>query len=107
MMSPILNNKLVIFKNFSDRDKIIWLSEAIFSITLMARETYETEREGVADPVKLRRYNEMIHRIATFQVKVAKNIPDRMSDDVFFSIFSENIDRIGISHETLFNIMRS
>lgn len=51
----------------SQTEQLRWLSHLLFLITMLARATYEAGTNDVSEPGNLRRFNELTHRVATFQ----------------------------------------
>lgn len=88
------------FKKFIRMDcsyQIIWLSKLLYIISMMARITYEAGTEKVNYPELLRKYNELLHRISTQLMLIAESKNDRMPDNIFFDMISEEITSLGIS----------
>ena|ERR1700682_2282687 len=52
-----------------DRNHRFWALVA-FNLTVAARETYVPQTEDIAEPAKLRAYNEMLHRICSYIASV-------------------------------------
>ncbi|MFC5475096.1 hypothetical protein [Paraherbaspirillum soli] len=61
------------FSAMTQIEKLSWLSQLLYVLSMLARDTYEVGTDDVARPADLRRFNELIHRVATFQKKVAKD----------------------------------
>jgi len=94
----------VIFKEFNQTnysDQVTLLSKLLYIISMMARDTYEAETDKVNKPELLRRYNELLHRISTQQLYVAKSKLDRMPDDIFFEMFVEEVTYLGIADSVI------
>ena len=72
---------------------------------MLARGTYEVGTDNVEKPVELRRFNELVHRIANFQRKVAKPQDHQMSDAVFFELLDDHLAALGISRPTLLSVL--
>ena len=54
------------------------------NLTVAARETYMPQTENIAEPTKLRAYNEMLHRICSRMA-----VEDENSDSWLFSMLLE------------------
>ena len=63
-------------------------------LTMLARETYEVGKEGVTDPVTLRRLNEVMHRVTAHILALLKEKKERYPDDVLLSIIIAPEDRL-------------
>jgi hypothetical protein len=96
---PMTNMWNVIFEKFLLMDyshQMIWFSKLLYIISMMARITYEAGTDKVNQPELLRRYNELLHRISTQQLFVARGKLDRMPDNIFFEMIAEEITYLGI-----------
>ena len=71
-----LENSLVQFSKLNKIDQIIWLGKIIYTISMIGRGTYEAGTDAVLDPVKLRRLNELVHRISSLQVSIGVGTKD-------------------------------
>lgn len=52
-----------IFSAYTRHEQIEFLSLMAFELTILARDTYEVGRDGLTNPVRLRRINEVQHCI--------------------------------------------
>jgi hypothetical protein len=94
----------IVYEKFLQMDfshKLIWFCSLLYVISMMARSTYEAGTDKVVQPELLRRYNELLHRISTQQLFVARGILDRMPDEVFFEMISEEIAYLGITESVI------
>jgi hypothetical protein len=67
---------------FKEMDKLSQLSELgriIYHISMHARETYEAGSERVIDSDKLRRINEIIHRISSLHLSISSTREEDIS----------------------------
>ncbi len=58
-------------------------------LTVAARDTYEVGTEHVVDPARLRRFNELQHRLAAQVAKCAAGDSERMPDDIIIAMVVE------------------
>jgi hypothetical protein len=100
-MSEQWEIELTRFLNMVQSQKIIWLSKLLFIISMFARDTYQVGTDQVEKPKKLRKYNELLHRIAAFQLEIATEKSMRKPDEQFFLMLAEAVDEIGINISTL------
>ncbi len=107
-LEPSWDVELEKFLSMDVMEKITWLSRLTFFVSMFARETYDVDSNGVEKPVALRRYNELLHRIATHQLKVTNNDSEGgMSDGQFFEILSIMVDEIGLRKNVLLDRLQS
>lgn len=93
------------FLSMNKNDKVLWLSQLMVAVTMIARETYDVGSHGLAEPERLRRYNELLHRVGCQQVKVIKDDPGRMPDSLFLKILEASMCELNLKVERLFKVM--
>ena len=54
------------FESLSKQGRIEWLASLLYLLSMLARDTYQVGTDGVVEPDQLRRFNELIHRTASF-----------------------------------------
>ena len=64
------------------------LARYAFLLTILARETYEVGKEGVLDPVVLRKLNETMHRVTAHICSLLTDSQDRYPDTVLLDIIT-------------------
>jgi hypothetical protein len=89
------------FRAMSQEDQFFWSSQLLHLISMFARDTYEVGTEGVERPSSLRRFNELIHRVATFQKKIAKPGTQGMPDSDVFGLLEQELSSLGVDEEFL------
>lgn len=100
-MSDAWETELVKFLELDLIGRFAWLSKLFFSVSMLARDTYEVGSDGVEKPKLLRRYNEFLHRLSSHQLKIAKGELDRMPDEQFFLLIAEESKALGIDEALL------
>jgi len=70
---------------------------AAFNLTIAARETYLPRTERIAEAVKLRAYNEMLHRICSHIVAAHTGAAEDRSDSWLLPTLTEMAERSGIA----------
>ncbi|ALG68039.1 hypothetical protein [Beggiatoa leptomitoformis] len=80
----------------SQYQKVVWLSSLLVFVSMFARGTYRAGTNLVDEPSKLRRYNELLHRIANFQLELARNKVVRVPDEEFFLMLADATDGLKI-----------
>ena len=94
------------FRGMTQIDQLLWLSRFLFFISMLARGTYEAGTEGVTKPAHLRRFNELIHRIANFQMKVATASPSGMPDEIVFALIECALVEVDVSSDEMLRLLR-
>jgi hypothetical protein len=84
------------FRAMSQLDKLAWLSQLLHLISMFARDTYEVGTDGVSKPSGLRRFNELIHRVATFQKKIAMSSEQGMPDEDVFALLERELSALDV-----------
>jgi hypothetical protein len=59
-------------------------------LTILARDTYAVEEDGLTNPSRLRIMNEIQHRVTGFLMALHKNDAKRYPDDVLVRIILEH-----------------
>jgi hypothetical protein len=83
---------ITLFVSYSSEDKEEFLAHLIHELTIIARDSYEVGQDGVTNPQRLRRINEVQHRISDFLCALLHNNPHRYPDDVLMRIVLEHPD---------------
>lgn len=68
----------------------------MFALTVFARDTYTVGGNGLDDPERMRRFNELIHR-AVNQLRNDLSGGRGMPDDVFGQMVGEEVEALGFS----------
>ena len=77
-----------------------WLVDLLFALTIFARDTYTVGGDSLADPARMRRFNELLHRTAS-QLRNEVSGNPGLPNDVFGEMVSEEIDALGFSIDDL------
>jgi hypothetical protein len=85
--------------------RLRWLAELLSALTIFARMTYTVGGEGLDEPERLRRFNELFHRVAGQLRDAATGNPGR-PDDVFIKTLTAAIDELSINHSNLLAYLR-
>ena len=99
-----VTERIELLEKCSLENRSRWLSAMIYSITMIARETYLQGTLDVRDPCRLRVFNEFTHRVATYQLSLYGAPEEIMPICSFGEIVSEYLSRLSIDEETLFSI---
>jgi hypothetical protein len=68
---------------------------------MLARDTYDPGKEGLTEPIAMRNYNELIHRVSTFQKQVIEGDASGIPVNVFFDFLARETTRLNLSPDTL------
>src|SRR5262245_40689067 len=93
------------FRKMTQEQQIAWYSQLLFLLSMFARDTYEVGTDGVSKPRELRRFNEVIHRLASQQLKIAKADTARMPDDQMFKLLEEEMSALAVDTSELLKRM--
>jgi hypothetical protein len=89
------------FRAMAQLGQLCWLSSLIFHLSVYARDTYEAGTDGVSRPGDLRRFNELIHRVATYQKKVSTSYVGGLPDDSLFRLLEDQLNNLGVNSQRL------
>lgn len=90
-------SKLDCFRLMSQIDQLAWLSNLILLISMSARNTYEPGTDAVTRPEDLRRFNELVHRVATFQRRIATKSVGGLPDEALFQMLENQLGQLGVN----------
>ena len=85
------------FRAMTQVGQLGWLSHLLQLVSMFARDTYEVGTDGVSKPSNLRRFNELTHRVATFQMKVAVGSHKGLPDKDIFAIVEQELSALGVA----------
>lgn len=89
------------FRTKSQIDQILWSSQLLHLISMFARDTFEVGTDGVSKPGNLRRFNELVHRVATFQKKIATASEHGMPDEDVFALLARELSALDVPAEEI------
>jgi hypothetical protein len=87
-----VDEAIAVFSSYSDEEKKEFLAQLVYELTVVARGCYEVGGEGLTDPPRTRRINEVQHRVAAFLWALLREDPRRFPDDVLVKIVLEQPD---------------
>jgi hypothetical protein len=94
-----LDQTIDTFSNYSPQEKIDFLVHFAHTLTILARDTYEVGGEGLTQPARLRRMNEVQHRVMGFLLALMKQEVKRYPDTVFVRLLLEHPDDLDLQHQ--------
>src|SRR5256885_16509032 len=74
------------YTSLSQHDKALFLAALAHDLTVAARDTYVPGTDAIANPMRLRAFNELLHRVSSHQRDILADAADRFPDDVFFEM---------------------
>lgn len=80
------------FSSYSAEEKKEFLAQLSYELTVVARGCYEVGTEELTEPRRLRRLNEVQHRVTAFLWALLRDDPKRYPDDVLIRIVLEQPD---------------
>jgi tRNA A37 N6-isopentenylltransferase MiaA len=81
-----------VFSSYSAEEKKEFVAQLSYELTVIARGCYGEESDGPSDPRRLRRINEVQHRVCAFLWALLRGDPERYPDDVLIRIVLEQPD---------------
>ena len=78
------------FCTYSPQEKIDLLVHFAHALTVLARDTYVVEGEGVTQPTRLRRLTEVQHRLLGGLIALMKQEAQRYPDEVLVRLLLEH-----------------
>jgi len=83
---------VAVFSSYSSGEQAEFLAQLMVELTLVARDSYEVGGDGFTFPQRVRRLNEVQHRISEFLWALLHDDPSRYPDDVLLRIILEQPD---------------
>lgn len=85
-----VDEAIAVFTSSSLKEKEDFLAQLIHDLTMIARDSYEVGGNGLTNPQRMRRINEVQHRISDFLLALMRNNPHRYPDDALVRIVLEH-----------------
>jgi hypothetical protein len=83
---------IAVFSAYSPGEKAEFLAGLIYELTIIAREGYEFDGEGLINPYHVRRANELQHRLSAFLWALLREDPKRYPDEFIVRLALEQPD---------------
>jgi hypothetical protein len=99
------NSEAARFLTLKDDARRRWFVRVLYQLTMLARGTYTAGGLGLDDPERMRRFNELLHRIASQQRENIEGISGR-PDDVFLKIVGEELAALKVDVTSLIKMLR-
>jgi hypothetical protein len=87
-----VDEAISIFLSYSAEEKKEFIAQMSYELTVVARGCYEVGTEDLTDPQRMRRINEVQHRVSAFLWALLRGDTERYPDDVLIRIILEHPD---------------
>ncbi len=84
------------FNAFNDAERLLLWTALAFELTIAARETYVPQSDSVAEPAKLRTYNELLHRLCSHMAALQRR-REGFSDEALEQVLFDIADHGGLT----------
>jgi hypothetical protein len=104
MMTEGWNDEMDAFVRLGGADRAQWLARLASALTVAARDTYEVGGDDIRDPKRMRRFNELLHRVVNqlrHQIRGDHGFPD----DVFLLLVRDETAALGVDFSALKSLM--
>lgn len=105
-MKNAWQSKQLWFSSQSREQQIRWLSRLLFQISIFARDTYEVGTDNLTDPPRMRRFNELMHRVSLHLVAFIDDDLNRFSDEIFFRFLAEALQEVGLRRSDVLKFVK-
>jgi hypothetical protein len=105
MTNPSWESETDRFLNLPGDERWRWFARLLFALTMTARNTYTVGGDGLDQPERMRRFNELNHRVASQQRNYADDRAG-MPDEVFLKMIGEEFSALEIDAERLTQMLR-
>lgn len=80
---------IAVFSSYSREEKKEFLARLIYELTIVTRDSYEVRRDGLSNPERVRRINEIQHRASAFLWALLCDDERRYPDEILIKIVLE------------------
>jgi hypothetical protein len=81
-----------VFVSYSSEDRKEFLAHLMYELTVIARDSYVTDNDGLTNLPRVRRLNEVQHRVSAFLWALLRNDPQHYPDDTLVRVILEHPD---------------
>ena len=85
-----IDENIALFISYSTDEKKEFIARLMYELTLVARDSYEVGQDGLTNPQRVRRINEVQHRVSAYLLALLRDNPNRFPDDVLVRIVLEH-----------------
>lgn len=87
------------FSRYCQQEQSAFLLQVAHALTVIARDTYEDGGEAVAHPTRLRRINEVQHRVISSLIALTQPQVQRYPDAVLLRMLLEHTDDLHLQKQ--------
>ena len=103
--TDLWDDEVVRYLAMAESERRQWLARLLFALTVFARGTYTVGENGLDDPGRMRRFNELMHRTASQLRDHLESSPGR-PDEVFLRIVGEEIAVLNVAVAGIVHTLR-
>ena len=105
-MSQSWDSEAERFLTLRDEDRWKWFARLLYELTMLARSTYAVGGNSLNEPERMRRFNELFHRIASQQRDDIDGIAGR-PDAVFMRLLAKELTALEVDVHSLVEALRN
>ena len=94
-----VHNASKTFSKYSPQEKAEFLLRLAHTLTVLARDTYEVGGDGLTEPSRLRRINELQHRVLSSLIALRKGDRKRYPDEVLVRFILEHPEDLELQRQ--------
>lgn len=87
-----VDDAITLFSSYSVEEQEEFLARLMHELTVLARDSYEVGQDGLTNPQRMRRINELQHRVSANLCALLRGDSQRFPDDVLIRIILEHPD---------------
>ena len=92
-----VDEAITVFSSYSAAEKKEFIAQLIYELTIVARDSYEVGQDGLTNPSRVRRINEVQHRLSAFLGKLLREDARRYPDETIVRIVLEQLADEGLA----------
>lgn len=102
-----VDEAIAVFSAYSPEEKKEFLAQLMYELTVYARDNYEVGGEGLTNPQRVRRINEIQHRLSAFLRQLLREDSRRYPDDAIVRIVLEHPGDEGLAWQAMASFERA
>jgi hypothetical protein len=102
-----VDQAIAVFSAYSPDEKKEFLAQLMYELTVFARDGYEVGGEGLTDPQRVRRINEIQHCLSAFLGQLLRGDSRRYPDDSIVRIVLEHPGDDGLARQAMASFERA
>jgi hypothetical protein len=80
---------IAVFSSCSSEEKKVFVAHLMHELTVVARDSYEVGADGLTNPRRVRKINEIQHRLSSFLRSLLRDDPRRYPDELIVRMVLE------------------